>query len=40
MGLGMRDGERIFVKNAECCSVSFPHFFDVMNEIGAGFEAN
>jgi len=40
MGLGLPEGERIFVKNAECCSVSFPHFFDVMNEIGAGFELN
>ena len=38
MGLGLPEGERVFVKNAECCSVSFPHFFEVMNEIGAGFE--
>ena len=38
MSLGLPEGERIFVRNAECCSVSFPHFFEVMNEIGAGFE--
>lgn len=36
MGLGLDEGS-IEVKDAECCSVSFPHFFDVMNSIGAGF---
>jgi 3-phosphoshikimate 1-carboxyvinyltransferase len=37
LGLGMPDGETLTVKDAECCSVSFPYFFDVMNKIGAGF---
>lgn len=37
MGLGLPDGAKIIVQNAECCSVSFPHFFDVMNSIGASF---
>ena len=37
MGLGLPDGEKIFVRNAECCAVSFPNFFKVMNLIGAGF---
>ncbi len=37
MGLGLPAGETITVKDAECCSVSFPGFFQVMNSIGAGF---
>ncbi|MCK9170744.1 MAG: 3-phosphoshikimate 1-carboxyvinyltransferase [Treponema sp.] len=37
LGLGMPDGETLTVNGAECCSVSFPGFFDVMNRIGAGF---
>ena len=37
-GLGLSEGEKITVHNAECCNVSFPHFFDVMNGIGAGFK--
>lgn len=31
------ENEKMIVKNAECCSVSFPKFFEVMNGIGAGF---
>ena len=38
MGLGLAEGEEITVNDAEWCSVTFPHFFEVMNEIGAGFE--
>ncbi len=38
LGLGLADGETVTIKDAECCSVSFPHFFDVMNQIGAGFK--
>lgn len=38
MGLGLKEGEQIIVKDAECCSVSFPGFFDKMNKINAGFE--
>ncbi len=37
MGLGLKEGEQIIVKNAECCSVSFPGFFDEMNKMNAGF---
>ena len=38
LGLGLGDGESVVVNEAEWCSVTFPHFFEVMNEIGAGFE--
>lgn len=36
-GLGLTNGQEVTVKNAECCSVSFPHFYETMNKIGAGF---
>ena len=36
-GLGLFEREQLVIHNAECCDVSFPHFFDVMNSIGAGF---
>lgn len=39
LGLGLADGETVSVKDAECCNVSFPHFFEVMNGIGANFKA-
>lgn len=38
LGLGLDDGNEVIVKDAECCSVSFPGFFDAMNNINAGFE--
>ena len=38
LGLGLPEGETVTVKDAEWCSVTFPHFFEVMNEIGAGFQ--
>ena len=38
LGLGLAEGEQVTVNDAEWCSVTFPHFFEVMNEIGAGFE--
>ena len=38
LGLGLAAGESVTVKDAEWCSVTFPHFFEVMNGIGAGFE--
>lgn len=38
MGLGLTEGETIIVNDAEWCSVTFPRFFEVMNDIGAGFE--
>jgi 3-phosphoshikimate 1-carboxyvinyltransferase len=37
LGLGLPEGDTLTIKDAECCSVSFPGFFDVMNKIGAGF---
>lgn len=40
MGLGLKEGDEIIVKDAECCSVSFPGFFDEMNKMNAGFEKN
>ena len=38
LGLGLADGESITVNDAEWCSVTFPNFFESMNQIGAGFE--
>ena len=38
LGLGLPAGESAIINDAECCSVSFPHFFEVMNGIGAGFK--
>lgn len=38
LGLGLADGEKVTVNDAEWCSVTFPHFFEVMNTLGAGFE--
>ena len=35
MGLGIDEG--ITVNDAECCAVSFPHFYEKMNAAGAGF---
>ena len=37
LGLGLASGETVTVSDVEWCSVTFPHFFEVMNEIGAGF---
>ena len=36
-GLGLPEGEQVIVNDAECCSVSFPKFFEVMNKINANF---
>ena len=38
LGLGLPDGQSLTVNDAEWCSVTFPKFFEVMNDIGAGFE--
>ncbi len=40
LGLALKEGEQVIVNDAEWCSVTFPHFFDVMNGIGAGFEVS
>ena len=37
LGLGLAEGESVEVSDAQWCSVTFPHFFEVMNKIGAGF---
>ena len=37
LGLGLKEGENVVVNDAECCSVSFPGFFEVMNKINANF---
>ncbi|WP_407426380.1 3-phosphoshikimate 1-carboxyvinyltransferase [Treponema sp.] len=37
IGLGLPEDEKIIIKNAECCAVSFPHFYDVMNTINANY---
>lgn len=38
LGLGLKAGEKLIVNDAEWCSVTFPHFFEVMNkQLGAGF---
>lgn len=36
-GLGLKSGESVIIKDAECCSVSFPNFFETMKQIGANF---
>ena len=38
LGLGLAEGEQVTVNDSEWCSVTFPHFFEVMNDIGAGFQ--
>lgn len=37
LGLALNDGECVEVKDAECCKVSFPGFFEKMSSIGAKF---
>ncbi|MBQ1983478.1 MAG: 3-phosphoshikimate 1-carboxyvinyltransferase [Spirochaetaceae bacterium] len=38
LGLGLPEGQEVIVNDAECCSVSFPGFFEVMNKIKANFK--
>lgn len=38
LGLGLPQGESVLVKNAECCSVSFPNFYEIMKDINARFD--
>lgn len=38
LGLALPEGETVRVKGAECCSVSFPRFYPVMEAIGAQFK--
>lgn len=37
LGCGLPEGEKIIVKDAECCAVSFPHFVERMRGIRADF---
>lgn len=37
LGLGLPEGNSLTINNAECCSVSFPRFFETMNSLGANF---
>lgn len=37
LGLGLEEGQAVIINDAESCSVSFPHFFEVMRAIGADF---
>lgn len=37
LGIGLPAGEKVVVCDAECCSVSFPKFFDVMRNVGCDF---
>ena len=37
-GLGLKEGESVIINDAECCSISFPGFYELMNKLGAGFE--
>jgi len=35
-GMALQEGN-VMVKDAECCSVSFPGFYELMNKVGAAF---
>lgn len=37
LGLGLKEGESVIINDAECCAVSFPHFYEVMNKINCNF---
>ena len=37
LAAGLEDGQKVLINDAECCSVSFPHFFDVMAKIGGKY---
>ena len=37
LAVGLPEGEKIIINNAQCCEVSFPNFYDVMNTINANF---
>ena len=37
LGLGLEESESVIINDAECCAVSFPDFYNVMNGINAGF---
>lgn len=37
LGLGLKEGDSLVVKDAEWCSVTFPGFFEAMKALGANF---
>ena len=37
LGLALDEGKRIEILDAECASVSFPRFYELMNGLGCGF---
>lgn len=37
LGLGLEESESVIINDAECCAVSFPDFYNIMNGINAGF---
>ena len=37
LGLALPAGEKIEIVGAECASVSFPRFYELMNGLGCGF---
>ncbi len=37
LGLGLPESETVEISDAECCSVSFPHFYETMGKLGARF---
>jgi len=39
-GLGLPKGQSITVNGAECCAVSFPHFIETMNSLGAQIDGD
>ncbi len=38
LGLALKGDEQVKIKQADCCSVSFPRFYPVMETIGAQFK--
>lgn len=37
LGMGLPESEELVITNAECCSVSFPNFYEAMEHLGARF---
>ncbi len=37
LSLGLPDGEALTMRAADCCAVSFPHFYASMRSLGAAF---
>ncbi|MBQ9494163.1 MAG: 3-phosphoshikimate 1-carboxyvinyltransferase [Treponema sp.] len=36
-GIALPQGEKIIINDAECCAVTFPQFYETMNQLGAGY---